>query len=303
MKVGRHPGAGPNGGSPAGGRAPATSRVLLAVETSGPVGSLAVARGERVLGRIFLDGASTHAARVIPALGTLLEGAGLDRAAVQGVVVGSGPGSFTGVRVAAATAKGLVHALGLPLWAVSSLAAAAVADRILAGVEGPWKGAAESRPPGSGVEASPAPEAGRGHGADLGDPGDVAKPGHVGASGLPVVRSVLFDARGDRVYAASYRIDAGGMEVLRPPRATRIGRVLAEPRPAGLCFVGDGAVRHREALAGSGGTVLPPPAGVPAAEGLLHVMALWTELEPVEDSRRWEPDYLRASGAERSRSP
>jgi tRNA threonylcarbamoyladenosine biosynthesis protein TsaB len=51
---------------------------------------------------------------------------GLAPGDVEGIVVGEGPGSFTGVRVAAATAKGLARALSVPLWAVSSLAGTAV---------------------------------------------------------------------------------------------------------------------------------------------------------------------------------
>ncbi len=66
--------------------------------------------------------------RLVPAVDAALTEASVDIEEVGGVLVGEGPGSFTGVRIAAATAKGLARARGVPLWAVSSLAAGALAD-------------------------------------------------------------------------------------------------------------------------------------------------------------------------------
>jgi tRNA threonylcarbamoyladenosine biosynthesis protein TsaB len=100
---------------------------LLALDTSGPAGSVAVGRGGHVLARVVLTRRAEHAARLVPAIAEALATRGLAARDVEGVVVGEGPGSFTGVRVAAATAKGLARALGVPLWAVSSLAGTALA--------------------------------------------------------------------------------------------------------------------------------------------------------------------------------
>ncbi len=97
-----------------------------ALDASGAIGHVAVSRGPEVLARARLDHRGQHAGALIPALHGSLERAGVERGEIAGVVVGEGPGSFTGVRVAAATAKGLARALGVPLWAVSSLAAAAL---------------------------------------------------------------------------------------------------------------------------------------------------------------------------------
>jgi tRNA threonylcarbamoyl adenosine modification protein YeaZ len=98
----------------------------VALDASGAVGHVAVSRGPEVLARARLDHRGQHAGALIPALHRSLENAGVGRDQIAGVVVGEGPGSFTGVRVAAATAKGLARALRVPLWAVSSLAAAAI---------------------------------------------------------------------------------------------------------------------------------------------------------------------------------
>ena len=100
----------------------------LALDTSGPSGFVAVGRGGEVLARTRLDRKGKHASLLVRTVDRVLEEASVELAEVAGVVVGEGPGSFTGVRVAAATAKGLARALDVPLWAVSSLAAGAVAD-------------------------------------------------------------------------------------------------------------------------------------------------------------------------------
>lgn len=100
----------------------------LAFDTSSPVGHVAVARGADVLARARMDRQGQHASRMISTVDQVLEDAGVEVSELTGIVVGEGPGSFTGVRVAAATAKGLARALDVPLWAISSLAAGAVGD-------------------------------------------------------------------------------------------------------------------------------------------------------------------------------
>lgn len=97
--------------------------IRVALETSTAFGSVAVARGDRVVAEVALGVQTRHAESALPALESALSLAGLARTDIEEVVVGAGPGSFTGVRVAAAMAKGLVAALEVPLVAYSSLLA------------------------------------------------------------------------------------------------------------------------------------------------------------------------------------
>jgi tRNA threonylcarbamoyladenosine biosynthesis protein TsaB len=98
---------------------------LLALDSSVDTGSVAVGTGERLLAEAALRVGGGASASLLPAVDWALRTAGVRPGDLAGVVVGAGPGSFTGVRVAAATAKGIVHALGVPLFAFSSLLAAA----------------------------------------------------------------------------------------------------------------------------------------------------------------------------------
>jgi tRNA threonylcarbamoyl adenosine modification protein YeaZ len=62
----------------------------------------------------------THGAQLLPAIGRLTGEANLRRSRIRGVIVGTGPGAFTGLRVGIATAKALAHELGVPLAGVST---------------------------------------------------------------------------------------------------------------------------------------------------------------------------------------
>jgi tRNA threonylcarbamoyladenosine biosynthesis protein TsaB len=97
----------------------------LALETSTPLGSVAVGEEGRPLAEAMVGVATRHSEALLPAVDFVLARAGLAPGQLAGLVVGGGPGSFTGVRIAAATAKGMARALELPLFAYSGLAAVA----------------------------------------------------------------------------------------------------------------------------------------------------------------------------------
>lgn len=103
---------------------------VLGIETSGRVGSVALALGGTVVARRMLPEPSRHSVGLVPAIREVLAEKGLGVRQVAGVAVGEGPGSFTGVKVAAAAAKGLSCSLEVPLFATSSLQAAAVASTL-----------------------------------------------------------------------------------------------------------------------------------------------------------------------------
>jgi tRNA threonylcarbamoyladenosine biosynthesis protein TsaB len=238
--------------------------IYLALETSGPLGSVALARGREVIARTFLLRAQEQARRILPAIQEVLRAGGLEADALSGMVVGAGPGSFTGLRIAGATAKGMAHALGVPVWSLSSLAAAALSGRVLprdVELEG-WR-------------------------RDAAQEGDDA------------AHYVLFDARGERVYAACYELGREGrLGTLVGPEATSIGRILAGRVPAGAVFCGDGAVRHAERIRDAGHRVVGAPSGVPTADALVRLLADGHPSQPADGSG-WEPEYLKASSAER----
>jgi tRNA threonylcarbamoyladenosine biosynthesis protein TsaB len=94
---------------------------LLTVDTSTPAGSVAISRGETLLGEILLNVKSNHTDRLLLTLRQLLTDAGLQLTDVDAFAAVLGPGSFTGLRVGVATVKGLALATGKPVVGVSTL--------------------------------------------------------------------------------------------------------------------------------------------------------------------------------------
>jgi len=94
------------------------------------------------------------------------------------------------------------------------------------------------------------------------------------------------------VYAGCFRVGPGSVDVLVPPSATRLGEVLSSSVPEGAIFAGDGAFRHAAAIGRRGWRVVPPPVGLPTAEGLARLFTLMPG-PPVDNARAWEPEYLR----------
>jgi len=99
---------------------------VLVVDTCEEVGTVALCDGELAVAEATLA-ARGSSSGLVPAIAQLLEKQGWSLADLDGVGVVSGPGSFTGVRVGLAAAKGLCEVASLPLVAVSRLEVLAAA--------------------------------------------------------------------------------------------------------------------------------------------------------------------------------
>jgi tRNA threonylcarbamoyladenosine biosynthesis protein TsaB len=198
-----------------------------------------------VLAEVVLGTGSRHSEQLLPAIEYALRIAGGQRQQIRRVVIGSGPGSFTGLRIAAATAKGLAAALETEVLGYSGLLALAA---------------------GTGIRD----------------------------------RAVcaLFDARRAEVYAACYDLDLAIAVVMKPCVAP-VESVLAELTGANPVYAGEGARKHETMIQQRGHVVLPAHIGIPRASALLWLAHTHADQGRIADLHHWEPDYLRASGAER----
>jgi tRNA threonylcarbamoyl adenosine modification protein YeaZ len=98
------------------------SRIVLAIDTATPAVTAGIVTGDgEVLAEQVSIDARAHAERLTPNVLAALADAGLVMADLDAVVVGCGPGPFTGLRVGMATAAAYGHALGVPVYGVCSL--------------------------------------------------------------------------------------------------------------------------------------------------------------------------------------
>jgi len=102
-----------------------SSRRLLAIETATSWLGLAAFEGDALRAEVSRDVSGKHAERLLPEIDALMASLGWAPDALDGMVVSIGPGSFTGLRVGLATAKGIAFEGEPPVAAVSTLAALA----------------------------------------------------------------------------------------------------------------------------------------------------------------------------------
>lgn len=99
--------------------------LVLGIETSAVQGGVALVGEQGLVSEYTLNVEVTHSERVLPAIERMLADLGCGLAALGGLAVSIGPGSFTGLRIGLSTAKGLAYATGLPVAAVPTLEAMA----------------------------------------------------------------------------------------------------------------------------------------------------------------------------------
>ena len=88
---------------------------VLAIESSGLTASVAVVEETRTVAEYTVDYKKIHSQTLLPMIDEVVRMTDLDLAEIDAIAVSGGPGSFTGLRIGSATAKGLGLALDKPL--------------------------------------------------------------------------------------------------------------------------------------------------------------------------------------------
>lgn len=107
--------------------------LALGLDTSTASASAGLADDRGILGEVRLPAGVTCSESLLPVVGDLLSSAGRTISQVERLAVTTGPGSFTGLRIGMASAKGLAMGLGRPLAGFSTLESVAVAAARLTG--------------------------------------------------------------------------------------------------------------------------------------------------------------------------
>ena len=106
---------------------------ILAFDTSSKRGSVALLEGSELHAELKLNHLQNHSANLVRSIDFLLEGVGWTLKDLDLVAVGTGPGSFTGIRIGIATGLGLAQTLSIPFAGISGMEALAFQTTFLEG--------------------------------------------------------------------------------------------------------------------------------------------------------------------------
>ena len=119
--------------------------LTLAFETSAKAASVALMEGEKLLGESYQNTGLTHSQTLMVMAEDLLKACGKTAQQVEAVAVAAGPGSFTGVRIGVAAAKGFAWGGNIPCYGVSTLEAMALNLGVCEGIVVPTMDARRSQ--------------------------------------------------------------------------------------------------------------------------------------------------------------
>lgn len=94
---------------------------ILGIDSSGLVATVALMVDNVLVGEYTIHNKKTHSQTLLPMIDAMLKMAEVDVEKIDAIAVASGPGSFTGLRIGASTAKGMAGALNIPIIAISTL--------------------------------------------------------------------------------------------------------------------------------------------------------------------------------------
>ena len=118
---------------------------VLGIDTTAGVAAVAITDKGKLLSSFTLDSGNTHSTTLLPMISSSLKALSMKICDLDLISVSAGPGSFTGVRIGASTAKGLAAPDSIPVIGVSSLEAMAENLRCLEGIVCPVINARSSR--------------------------------------------------------------------------------------------------------------------------------------------------------------
>ena len=98
---------------------------ILGIDTTGQTASAALVEGDKLIAEFTMNYKLTHSQTILPMIADILERTETDKASIDCIACACCPGSFTGLRIGAATAKGFALALDKPIVAVPTLDALA----------------------------------------------------------------------------------------------------------------------------------------------------------------------------------
>lgn len=239
--------------------------LIAAIETSSRVGSVAIALGDKMVAETAFSAPLKHSAELFPAMCDLLDRCGREPGQIEHVYISGGPGSFTGLRIAAAFAKTMHLANGARIVSVDTL------DVIASNV------------------------------IKIADEGDcsLANPG-LGEM-APERVAVIVDAKRGQFFIAAYeRSPSGGAwtQILPDCLMTASGfleQFARKDRP--ICLLGDGLVYYRGEFEAEGVSFFDEKYWSPRADKV-HLLGREKALrEEFADPLTLTPNYLRGPGA------